>query len=238
MSRLNKRHYDYTRKCTFFLCKNTSAEVFHSETFETEVLDGTRWKLVLYPNGHSFRNYTSLCLHRLSCNTDIEKIFVDFSFECERTRNYVEFQNICFVRNHCWGSPVFSSIQSQKIENTFEVVIRMSKSKILSEIDVQKFKNDLEALSQDLLDILQYGQLFDHRLSCNGTQFLTHKCIIAARCPKLASLGMENISLEILRTILVYIYSAKLIVPKVQISAELYIVAMKLEMTDLIQKNA
>ncbi|GFW90365.1 hypothetical protein TNCV_2122281 [Trichonephila clavipes] len=238
MPRLNKRNYDYTRKCTFFLSKNpdTSAEVLHSETFETEDLDGTRWQLVFYTKGHSFRNYTSLYLQRASCDTNIEKIFVDFSFECERNRTYVEFQNICFDRHHCWGSPVFSQIPSRKTDNTFEIFIRMSKSKVLSEIDVQNLKNDLEALSQDLLDILQYGQLSDLRLSCVRNQFLTHKCILAARCPKLVSIGMENISLEILRVILVYIYSAKLIIPNVRISAELYIVTMKLEMTDLIQK--
>lgn len=247
MPRLSKKHYHYKKTFIFFSddSPDSSTKVLRSEPFEVGVLEGTRWQLVLYPNGRSFQNFTSVYLQRTSCDTDIEEVFVDFSFECKETRNYVEFRNICFARNHCWGSPVFSRIPSHKTENMFKIVVRMSKSKLFSEIDVHNHKNDLEALSKDLLDMLMSGELFDLRLHCDGTQFLVHKCILAARCPKLAEyfeeeLGTvmirENISMEILKIILVYIYSAKLILPRVQILAELYIFAMSLEMTDLIQQ--
>ncbi|GFT38803.1 speckle-type POZ protein-like [Nephila pilipes] len=248
MPRLNRRQHEYTRKFTFYptVSSDISTDVLLSETFE--ILDGTKWQLILYPKGRCFRNFTSLYLKKMSCDIDTDITFVDFSFECEMTHNYVEFQNICFLRNDCWGSPTFSRILHsgpQKTKVTFKILFGISKSKTLGEFDTRTPENDLEALSKDLLDFFMSGELFDHRLYCDGIEFMVHKPIITARCPRLASyieqrpeltrVIMRSVSREVLNCILLYLYSAKLVLPKVQIST-FYFIALQLEMTDLIQQ--
>ncbi|GFX72047.1 speckle-type POZ protein B [Trichonephila clavipes] len=231
-----------------------------SPSFTVSTLGATKWYLVLIPEGTVDPAYMSLYLCRESGESQIKRVTANVRLKLCTAGNLLRSKSqtckdISFGEKDSWGYEKF--LKRKELDIMLEqacvrsIIIRCDIC--ASNTMAVKYKwtenEGLQNLSNNFLSVYESGRFADVVLHCEGTDVMAHRCILAARLPKLSlQLGLvnskklvvhcniENISLPALKCILFYAYSGKINLLPFEIPSDLLIVAIRYEMWDLIQK--
>lgn len=216
--------------------------------FHVGLLRGTRWRLILYPKGHTTRNRTVLYLQREHSDNEIDEIFVDFELSLQGSGDLPKisqsFQNIRFsVNDVCGLSEIPECPPVERI--VLFCILRESDA----ENNIWSSKKDSEFLSTELHALFWNNLFADIHFTCEDRVFHIHKAILAARCPRFLAyleneiqirlpemINISNIiSAHSLDLMLSYIYSGKLVLTPNDIPSDLYTIADRFGVFDLCQ---
>ncbi|GIY03856.1 speckle-type POZ protein [Caerostris darwini] len=242
----------------FVLCPQLQGSAIISQTFVVYELGGTSWRLYLYPRGKTNPDYVLVYLYRESNGCWKNQVVVDLKISIENGEG-VQIScklanNVLFEENDIWKGIQF--LKREKLmwflqnSNSNTLILRCEMSvNIATDICKWSEYTDLQALSDDLLN-LHKGEVFtDARLQCENATIDTHKCILAARLSQLSlqlelsvtkhemeKINTTHIPTSLMKILLCYAYSGKLDLPLSEIPADLYSIASRFRITDLIQK--
>ncbi|GFY39261.1 speckle-type POZ protein B [Trichonephila inaurata madagascariensis] len=241
----------------FTLSPLKRGEKLCSPSFTVSTLGATKWYLVLIPEGTIDPAYMSLYLCRENGGSKIKRVTANFKLELCTDGNLLRSKSqtckdISFGEKDSWGYEKF--LRRKELDTMLEqscvrsIIIRCGIC--ASNIKSKWTENaGLQNLSDNFLSVYESGQFSDVVLHCEDTDVMAHRCILAARLPKLSlQLGLlnsetlvarcdiVNISLPALKCILFYAYSGKMNLPPSEIPPDLLVVAIRYELWDLIQK--
>lgn len=222
----------------FSLCRQQPGEELSSLTFLTgRESDEIKWRIEVYPMGDTEENKNHLSLYLVldSCNQTEVKVgfrffIINAKGERYRSVNDADVDDLgTFANGESWGKGQF--VERVFLLDPANDLLPNDNLTILCEGSVEGVRADISGhstasrtevakctLSQDFGSLFESQKFGDITISVGDKELLVYKAILAARSPVFAAMfahkiqnqiTVKDVDYEVLREMLIYIYSGK-----------------------------